>query len=232
MDDEKHKDGEGEESLEERDTQLDPDTEEDAVKKAKEGEEAGDDEAGSGGEKRRHKRVKVKLHMVYQDGSTGIQTNVVNISMGGAFLEMAKPPPMGTEIKLTPVLPGKTPSENGDVQLKGKVVRVVEYNLPNMGDKMGVGVEFTKVDKKETNVLSQIFRKCVDEAKSEEESMDTEPEEDDDSAKTGEWSPPKVVDECAKTGEWVSPRAKKETEESEKAEAEKKKEEKDADKEE
>ncbi len=214
MDDEKYKDGEDdEESLEERDTALDPEPEQEAVKKAK---EAGDEEDEGGAERRKHKRVKVKLHMVYQDGNTGIKTNVVNISMGGAFIEMAKPPQEGTEIRLTPVLPGMQPSESGDV-LKGKVVRVVEYNLPNMAGKMGVGIEFTDLDKNKTNVLSEIFRKCVGEARSEKESVDDMPDEDDDSAKTGEWSPPRVVDDCAKTGQWVSSNAKKSKEAREKA---------------
>ncbi|MFH1435276.1 MAG: PilZ domain-containing protein [Pseudomonadota bacterium] len=213
MDDEQHRNGEDdedEENLEERDTALDPEPEQEAAKKAKGAgcEEPDEEEAGGGAERRKHKRVKVKLHMVYEDGRTGIKTNVVNISMGGAFIEMAKPPQKGTEIRLTPVFPGKTPSENGYVQLKGKVVRVVEYNLPNMADKMGVGIEFTDMDGNESNVLSEIFRKCVDDARSEKEGTDVMPEEEDESAKTGEWCPPRVVDELAKTGEWVSPRTR------------------------
>jgi|GEM_PF-3037734 len=119
-------------------------------------------------ERRRHKRVKVKLHMIYEDGKTGIKTNVVDMSLGGAFLEMPRPLKEGEEIQLTPILP-EMGSETPDVHLKGRVVRVVEYNLPDMGSKVGVGIEFTNIGNNEQRVLSDIFRKNVSEAKLEEE---------------------------------------------------------------
>jgi hypothetical protein len=142
----------------------------------------------NGKDRRKHQRVKVKLHMIYEDGKTGIKTNVVNISLGGAFLEMPKPPQEGTEIRLTPILPNQGP-ESSEVHLKGRVVRVVEYNLPDVGPKTGVGIEFTDIDSEDNNVLSEIFRKSLDEAKSEAESEEVKGEEEECS-KTGEWNPP------------------------------------------
>jgi c-di-GMP-binding flagellar brake protein YcgR len=147
-----------------------------------------------GSERRRHRRVKVKLHMIYEDGQTGIKTNVVNISLGGAFLEMSKPPQEGTEIQLTPILPEKGPGA-ADLHLKGRVVRVVEYNLPDVGSKLGVGIEFTNISNAEKNALAEIFKKSVDGAKSEADKADKkdEPDEDaDESSKTGEWTPSDV----------------------------------------
>ncbi len=147
-----------------------------------------EDEQFNGKDRRKHQRVKVKLHMIYEDGKTGIKTNVVNISLGGAFLEMPRPPQKGAEISLTPILPDKGP-EKSEVHLKGRVVRVVEYNLPDVGPKTGVGIEFTDIQGGENNVLADIFRKSVDEARSEAEKEEEEVEEGDDSSKTGEWNP-------------------------------------------
>ena len=65
----------------------------------------------------------------------------------------------------------------------------VEYNLPDVGPKTGVGIEFTNIDSDESNVLADIFRKSVDEAKSEAESEQAKGEEEECS-KTGEWTPP------------------------------------------
>jgi len=89
------------------------------------------------------------------------------MSLGGSFLEMPRPLKEGEEIQLTPILP-EMGSETPDVHLKGRVVRVVEYNLPDMGSKVGVGIEFTNIGNNEQRVLSDIFRKNVSEAKLEE----------------------------------------------------------------
>ena len=172
-----------------RDTDLTEEPEQPGKKK-----QAPEDFPGS--ERRRHRRVKVKLHMIYEDGQTGIKTNVVNISLGGAFLEMPKPPPEGTEIQLTPILPEKGPGD-ADLHLKGRVVRVVEYNLPDVGSKLGIGIEFTNISNAEKNALADIFKKSVVGAKSEadkgKKGKDDEPDEDvDESSKTGEWTPPDV----------------------------------------
>ena len=170
-----------------RDTEV-TDLEEQSAK-AEDGAAAEEDkEQFNGKDRRKHQRVKVKLHMIYEDGKTGIKTNVVNISLGGAFLEMPKPPQEGAEIRLTPVLPDKG-LDSSEVHLKGRVVRVVEYNLPDVGPKTGVGIEFTNIDSDESNVLADIFRKSVDEAKSEAESEEAKGEEEECS-KTGEWTPP------------------------------------------
>lgn len=141
-----------------------------------------------GRDRRKHRRVKVKLHMIYEDGKTGIKTNVVNISMGGAFLEMPKPPQEGAEIKLTPILPGKT-QDVAEVQLKGRVVRVVEYNIPDVGIRTGVGIEFTEIKSGDGNVLSDIFRKSVNGAKAESGKEEDSEEEAEESSTTGEWTP-------------------------------------------
>lgn len=172
---------------ESRDTEV-TDLENEGVKAEGDTQEQ-EDEQFNGRDRRRHQRVKVKLHMIYEDGKTGIKTNVVNISLGGAFLEMPKPPQEGTEIRLTPILPNKGP-ETSDVHLKGRVVRVVEYNLPDVGPKTGVGIEFTDIDSDEGNVLSEIFRKSVDEAKSDVEKEEEAKGEEDECSKTGEWNPP------------------------------------------
>jgi len=169
------------------------DTEVDDVAEAPTQQEKDDEENESfqGRDRRKHRRVKVKLHMIYEDGKTGIKTNVINISMGGAFLELPRPVNEGAEIRLTPILPDKN-IESTDIQLKGRVVRVVEYNLPDVGKKTGVGIQFTNITSNESSILSEIFRKSVDEAKSENEKEDDEedPDSPDESSKTGEWSPP------------------------------------------
>lgn len=136
---------------------------------------------GESADRRRHPRVKAKLHMVYEDGRTSLKTRVVDISLGGVFLEMDRPPEAGTEIRLTPVLPdrtGGTPS----VQIKGRVVRVVEYDLENFrGSVGGIGVEFSDVSETEQSLLSSIFREGLRELKDEEAAGEEE------ATRTGEW---------------------------------------------
>jgi c-di-GMP-binding flagellar brake protein YcgR len=135
-------------------------------------------------DRRRHPRVKAKLHMVFEDGRTAVKTRVVDISLGGVFLEMEKPPEAGTEIRLTPILPDKGP-EKRPTRIKGRVVRVVEYDLENFPESRGggIGVEFSDVSGTEQNVLSDIFRQGLEELKEDEEDG-----EDDEASKTGEWS--------------------------------------------
>jgi c-di-GMP-binding flagellar brake protein YcgR len=144
-------------------------------------EEDEDEEDSENGDRRRHPRVKAKLHMVYEDGRTSFKTRVVDISLGGVFLEMEKPPEAGTEIRLTPVLPDQ-PAGKPPTQLKGRVVRVVEYDLENFQTPTGgIGVEFSDVSDTEQSLLSNIFREGLRELK------EDEAPEEDESAKTGEW---------------------------------------------
>lgn len=123
-----------------------------------------------GRERRKHQRVKVKLHMIYDDGKSAVKTNVLNISLGGAFLEMKKPLKKGAEIKLMPVLPKKMKGQE-EIKLKGRVVRVVEYDLSDVRDKIGVGVEFTDITGKEREVLASIFKRSVDGSKVDSEGV-------------------------------------------------------------
>jgi hypothetical protein len=139
-----------------------------------------DEESENGEDRRKHPRVKAKLHMVYEDGRTSVKTRVVDISLGGVFLEMEKPPEAGTEIRLTPVLPDRTEDKPAP-QLKGRVVRVVEYDLENFPvPRGGIGVEFSDVSDTEQSLLSGIFKEGL------RELGDDEIDEDPSSA-TGEW---------------------------------------------
>jgi type IV pilus assembly protein PilZ len=143
--------------------------------------QADDGACDDAGDRRRHPRVKAKLHMVYEDGRTSVKTRVVDISLGGVFLEMDKPPEAGTEIRLTPVLPGR---HDGDPapQLKGRVVRVVEYDLENFpAPHGGIGVEFSDISDTEQSLLSSIFKEGLRELR------DDEKTEEDESSRTGEW---------------------------------------------
>ncbi len=143
------------------------------------------EDSDSGSDRRRHPRVKAKLHMVYEDGITQLKTRVVDISMGGVFLEMENLPKAGTEIRLTPILPNRS-GEEEPRQIKGRVVRVVEYDLENFPKSSGgVGVEFSDVSDNEQSFLSSIFRQGIKELKEEDGVEDPEP--DDESTKTGEW---------------------------------------------
>jgi c-di-GMP-binding flagellar brake protein YcgR len=121
--------------------------------------------------------------MVFEDGRTAIKTRVVDISLGGVFLEMEKPPEAGTEIKLTPILPD-LPAGQSATPITGRVVRVVEYDLENFPQSAGgVGVEFDDVSGGEQSLLASIFRQGLDELKQDDGEGD-----DDDAASTGEWS--------------------------------------------
>ncbi len=140
-----------------------------------------EDGAPDDSDRRKHPRVKAKLHMVYEDGRTSFKTRVVDISLGGVFLEMEKPPEAGTEIRLTPVLPDQAPDKPA-TQLRGRVVRVVEYDLENFPrPRTGIGVEFSDVSDGEQSLLSNIFREGLRELR------EDEVEDEDESSRTGEW---------------------------------------------
>ncbi len=140
-----------------------------------------EDGARDDSDRRKHPRVKAKLHMVYEDGRTSFKTRVVDISLGGVFLEMEKPPEAGTEIRLTPVLPDQGPDKPA-TQLKGRVVRVVEYDLENFPrPRTGIGVEFSDISEGEQSLLSNIFREGLRELR------EDEVVEEDESSSTGEW---------------------------------------------
>lgn len=151
------------------------------------------DSSDSGADRRRHPRVKAKLHMVYEDGVTQLKTRVIDISMGGVFLEMENLPKAGTEIRLTPILPnrsgdGEGQGEGEPRQIRGRVVRVVEYDLENFPKSSGgVGIEFSDVSESERSVLSSIFRQGIKDLQ-EDDVEGEEPEQDDDCAQTGEWA--------------------------------------------
>lgn len=156
-------------------------SDEEEILEGSEGEE--DSEDLDQDDRRRHPRVKAKLHMVYEDGRTSFKTRVVDISLGGVFLEMEKPPEAGTEIRLTPVLPDQ-PHGKPATQIKGRVVRVVEYDLEDFPrTKGGIGVEFSDVSDREQSLLSNIFREGLRELREDEE----EEVEEDEAALTGEW---------------------------------------------
>ena len=145
------------------------------------------EESDSGSDRRRHPRVKAKLHMVYEDGVTQLKTRVIDISMGGVFLEMENLPKAGTEIRLTPILPNRS-DQDQPRQIKGRVVRVVEYDLENFPKSSGgVGVEFSDVSETEQSFLSGIFRQGIKDLKDEEGEVEDGEQEGDECAETGEW---------------------------------------------
>ncbi|MBW2261423.1 MAG: PilZ domain-containing protein [Deltaproteobacteria bacterium] len=157
-------------------TDKDPREEEPKDQTDPEEEKPAEDDA----DRRKHPRVKAKLHMVYEDGRTSFKTRVIDISLGGVFLEMEKPPEAGTEIRLTPVLPDQGPNEPA-TQIRGRVVRVVEYDLENFPHpRTGIGVEFSDISDGEQSLLSNIFREGLRELKEDEV-------EEDESSCTGEW---------------------------------------------
>ena len=96
-----------------------------------------------GGEtqRRAHPRVQTRIEakLKLPDGRTQVTGQILNISLGGVFIEMADPAGFGTELDLEFSLPDAV------MRCKGLVVWSTKTSPQRAGGRPGVGVRLMKI---------------------------------------------------------------------------------------
>jgi hypothetical protein len=97
-------------------------------------------------EKRRHERVPVSIHVTCEvKGGGTTSVTIVDLSVGGLYIQAESAPAFGSEVRLTGDFPG-APA----LTLPG----VVRWGKPG-----GFGVQFGLLGARETHVLTAIVQK-------------------------------------------------------------------------
>ncbi|MCB0325999.1 MAG: PilZ domain-containing protein [Bdellovibrionales bacterium] len=106
-------------------------------------------------EKRKYPRIEAKIKVSFHSKEELSLEYTRNISAGGIFLKTDKLLDPNSEIELTLDLPEK----QGEVQIKGKVMRVMSMSHPVDPEKMvyGVGVRFINL----TPEISEKIETCL-----------------------------------------------------------------------
>jgi len=104
----------------------------------------------------RKPRIEAKLKVGKKQRGSSLETYMGNISQTGIFLETPKPiAKIGDKVDLLITLP----TTNETVGVHGKVVRVVGPN--QVGSTKGVGIEFLKIEAKQTRLFNQFLEELL-----------------------------------------------------------------------
>jgi hypothetical protein len=108
--------------------------------------------------KRAHPRVQTKIEAKVKlpDGRTHISGQILNISLGGVFIEMDSPIGFGTELDLEFSLP------SGSIRCRGLVVWSTRSAPMRAGGLSGVGVRLMKIGVSEMRQLETFIAERLD----------------------------------------------------------------------
>jgi len=109
-------------------------------------------------QRRTHARKRVEFRVeIRADGRTQVLTVARNISMGGLFLEMAPPWPVGPEVALCVHLP------TGSISCKGRIAwSSADAGEPGWDGRRGVGVELSGLGMAEWQALAEAIAQLPD----------------------------------------------------------------------
>ncbi len=108
-----------------------------------------------GAERRKHVRFPVRIRIRYRTADQFFQDYVQNISIGGIFVETARPLSEGTKLAVEFSLPGmKAP-----ILADGVVVHQVICNRGSGTSGSGMGIRFSELDKKSKRILEEYVRR-------------------------------------------------------------------------
>jgi Tfp pilus assembly protein PilZ len=104
-----------------------------------------------GEEQRESERHEVTFPVICDDGDNYIDGQVLNLSLGGAFVHTRKLLPIGTEVTVSPV------GDAADTvyEMQAKVIRIVETETKE--DPPGMGLQFTRMTKSAFKGLQTMF---------------------------------------------------------------------------
>ena len=100
-------------------------------------------------QKRQHPRISLPkgMFVAWHGGDLQLFSRVRTIGMGGLFISVPNPPPVGTKLRLAFEVPG------GNVRAEAIVRNIV------LGD--GMGVEFTRIDLKDRILLQKLLKRLL-----------------------------------------------------------------------
>jgi hypothetical protein len=100
-------------------------------------------------QERRYPRISLPkgMFVAWHGGDLQLFSRVRTLGMGGLFISVADPPPVGTKLRLSFEVPG------GNVQAKAIVRSIVPDE--------GMGVEFTKIDLKDRVLLQRLLTRLL-----------------------------------------------------------------------
>ena len=110
-----------------------------------------------GREKRKYPRIEAKIKVVFPT-LEDLQTEYArNISAGGIFLKTSRQLDSNAEINLVLHLP----KSEKEVQILGRVVRVISMTHPKDPDAQlyGVGIRFSKIDPEVATIIEEELKK-------------------------------------------------------------------------
>jgi hypothetical protein len=87
------------------------------------------------------------MFVAWHGGDLQLFSRVRTIGMGGLFISVPNPPPVGTKLRLAFEVPG------GNVRAEAIVRNIV------LGD--GMGVEFTRIDLKDRILLQKLLKRLL-----------------------------------------------------------------------
>jgi PilZ domain len=100
-------------------------------------------------QKRRYPRISLPkgMRVAWYGSDLQLFSRVQTLSMGGMFISVPDPPPVGTKLRLSFEVPG------GDVQAEAIVRNIVPGE--------GMGVEFTKLRLKDRILLEKLLKRLL-----------------------------------------------------------------------
>jgi hypothetical protein len=98
---------------------------------------------------RRHSRISLPkgMRVVWHGGDLQLFSRVRTLGMGGLFISVPDPPPVGTKLRLSFEVPG------GNVHAEAIVRNIVRDE--------GMGVEFTKLGLKDRVLLEKLLKRLL-----------------------------------------------------------------------
>jgi PilZ domain len=100
-------------------------------------------------QKRRYQRISLPkgMRVAWHGGDLQLFSRVRTLGMGGLFISVTDPPPVGTKLRLSFEVPG------GNVQAEAIVRNVVPGE--------GMGVEFTRLGLKDRILLEMLLKRLL-----------------------------------------------------------------------
>lgn len=103
----------------------------------------------TGRETRRHPRIALPrgMFVTWLGNDLQLYSRVQTLSMGGLFISVVHPPPLGTKLRLAFAVPG------GSVRAEA----IVRHIVPGEG----IGVEFTQMDSQDKRLLQGLLDRLL-----------------------------------------------------------------------
>jgi uncharacterized protein (TIGR02266 family) len=120
-------------------------------------------------DRRQHKRKKLRLRVRFPSEDVLRQDYSQDLSRGGIFIQTAKPRKVGDMIEMTLV----HPTTEKELQLNGKVVRIITEDNPRTNMKAGMGIKFIDLREEDKKDIRDFLSLADDQPEEFHEEVDT-----------------------------------------------------------